>query len=285
MACLALMPMTASLSMAAQNGLERQLGTLPTTEITSNHSVNIRYEHRFEEPISPPGENNLFYNLLGMDGEAHFYFDISYGLTQHLEATLSREQDFKTYGFETKWSALRQGLEIGSIRSPISLSLAANIQVRTERSLPNDKRFSGGGNAIASRCFKDKSFEWLLEGMSQSNTRIAEPEAPMENSLALGTGIIWRLDRVNLFAEAAYPLSVGDWSYRENFSGRADWGIPPLGAGMHFHTSKRIFSLIVTNYTSMLAANFLAGAHAPSASRMMEWRLGFNITQGFPSGE
>lgn len=259
---------------------DRMLATLPTAEVTPNQHLFTRFAHRFVDPIAPPGENNPFYNLLGMDGSANIYFDVSAGLANLGEITLGREREYKTYSLEGKILPWSQRYD----RKPISVAFTVNTQVRTERGVEDDKRFSFGGSAIVSRSLFNDRLDVLAHAIAQSHTNVTETGMSPDHSLAAALGLIWRLDRLSLFGEIIFPLSVGDIGYRRTYPGRAENGIMPIGTGLNYRIYNHAFALTVTNYTSLLAAQYASGAHAPGLSRVQEWRLGFNLTRLFKLG-
>jgi Membrane bound beta barrel domain (DUF5777) len=259
---------------------DRFLATLPTAEVTPNQHVFTRFAHRFEEPIAPAGENNPFYHLLGMDGSANIYFDVAAGFANLGEVTLGREREYKTYSLEGKILPWSQRFD----HKPISLAFTLNAQVRTERGLEDDKRLSLGGSAIISRSLFGDRLDLLGHAMAQSHTNVTETGESPDHSLAAALGVIWRIDRLSLFGELIVPLAFGDIGYRRTYAGRAENGIMPIGAGFNYRIYNHAFALTVTNYTSMLPAQYTSGAHSPGLSRLHEWRLGFNLTRLFKLG-
>jgi hypothetical protein len=259
---------------------DRNLSVLQTAEITPNQNLFTRFDHRFDDPISPQGENNPFYNLLGMDGGANIYFDLGFGLGNLGEVTLGRERENKTYGLEGKLQAWNQRVD----HRPLSLALTGNVQVRTDRGIEAAKRASLGGSLIVSRSFREDQFEIVTNTLFQSHTNIAETLDKPDHSLAVGLGGIWRLDRLSFFAEGIFPLHLGDFGYRRTYPGRASNGIPLQGYGFNYRIYNHSFALTVTNYTSIFASNYIVGAHTPGPDRLNDWRLGFNLTRSFKVG-
>lgn len=259
---------------------DRNLSVLQTAEITPNKHLFTRFNHRFEEPISPEGENNPFYALLGMDGPANIYVDLAAGFGNLWELTLARETEGKTYGLEAKVQLWNQRVD----HRPLSIAVTANGQFRTERRVEDGKRASAGGSLILTRSVLDDRLEFLLNAWAQSHTNTAQPGVEPDHSLAAGGGLLWRHDRLSFWGEWILPAGIGDFGYRENYPGRAEDGIPLQAYGFNYRIYYHAFALTVSNYTDMLATNFIAGAHRPGATRLNEWRLGFNLTRTFKVG-
>lgn len=259
---------------------DRNLSVLQTAEITPNKQLFMRFNHRFEDPISPEGENNPFYGLLGMDGPANIYVDLAAGIANLWEVTLSRERQRKTYGLEAKLQVWNQRID----HRPLSVALTLNTQVRTERQVENDKKASLGGSLIVTRSLLDDRLELLFNGLAQTNTNVAERGNDPDHSLATGLGILWRHERLSFWGEWILPLQFGHLGYRNTYSGRAEDGIALQGYGLTYRIYNHAFAITVTNYTDLLASNFIAGAHQPGSTRMDEWRLGFNLTRSFKVG-
>ncbi len=256
---------------------DRNLSVMQTAEITHNKHLFNRFNHRFEEPIAPAGEINPLYHLLGMDGSANIYFDIALGLANLAEITLARERLHRTYALEGKLQVWNHRVD----KKPLSLAVTGNVQFRTDRQIETEKRPSFGGSVILDRHLFQDRLNLLFNGFAQSHTNIAQLGFKPDHSVAAGLGALYRIDRASLFGEWIYPISIGDAGYRRTYPGRADNGIPLQAYGFNYRIYYHSFSLLVSNYTSMLAGNFIAGAASPSAERVNEWRLGFNITRTF----
>jgi hypothetical protein len=259
---------------------DRNLSVLQTAEITPNKHVSMRFDHRFEDPISPEGENNPFYQALGMDGPANIYVDLAAGFGNLWEFTLARERRLKTYGLEAKAQVWNQRAD----HRPFSLALTLNGQMRTEREVEKDKNISLGGSLILERSFWNDRLDLVGNGLAQSHSNIDQPGASPDHSVAAGAGLIYRYDRLSFFGEWIFPLQFGERGYRSVYPGRAENGIPLQAYGFNYRIFYHSFALLVSNYTDILAANFIAGAHRPGETRLNEWRLGFNLHRTFKVG-
>jgi hypothetical protein len=259
---------------------DRNLSVLQTAEITPNKHLFMRFNHRFEDPISPEGENNPLYGLLGMDGPANIYVDLAAGFGNLWEFTLARESSLKTYGLEAKLQMWNQRVD----KRPLSAALTGNFQFRTERRVEDDRKASFGGSLILTRSLWNDRLELLFNGLAQSHTNTGEIELKPDHSMAAGLGALWRQDRLSFWGEWILPMRVGDSGYRKEYPGRAEDGIALQAYGLNYRIYYHSFALTVSNYTDMLAANFIAGAHQPGATRLNEWRFGFNMTRTFKVG-
>jgi Membrane bound beta barrel domain (DUF5777) len=259
---------------------DRNLAVLQTAEITPNKHFYMRFNHRFEDPIAPEGENNPFYGMLGMDGPANIYVDLAAGVANLWEVTLARERQFKTYGLEAKLQAWNQRFD----HKPLSVAITLNTQVRTERQVEDDKKVSFGGSLILTRSLWNDRLELLFNGLAQTHTNATERGADADHSMAAGMGVLWRYSRLSFWGEWILPLQFGDLGYRNNYDDRYREGIALQGYGFTYRIYNHAFAITVTNYTDLLAANFIAGAHQPGATRTQEWRLGFNLTRTFKVG-
>jgi Membrane bound beta barrel domain (DUF5777) len=259
------------------NATEPVLGGMSTYQVIPKRAMLVRVSGRFEEPIAPAGENNLFYNLLGVDGPAEWCFALSGGFGPRMEWTFSRETAFKTFGGEIKWQAFSQRHDA----KPLNLALTLNSQIRTARGLESDKRVSVGGSLVTAREWWDRNLEFSASLMGQSHTNATQGPSTPDHSVAVGIGSQWHLQPLSLSMEAVVPLGTSKMGYREPFARRNAKGIPSLGAGIHYRSFGNQFTLTVTNDTRMLAANSIAGIQEPHSDRLQEWRLGFSFSRLF----
>ncbi len=259
---------------------DRNLSVLQTAEITPNKHLYMRFNHRFEDPIAPEGENNPFYGLLGMDGPANIYVDLAAGIANLWEVTLARERQYKTYALEAKLQGWNQRID----HRPVSVALTLNSAIRTERQVEVDKKISLGGSLIVTRSFFGDQLELLFNGLAQTKANVADRGTAPDHSVAAAFGTIWRYERVSFWAEGIFPMSIGGLGYLNTYSGLYPNGIPLQAYGFTYRIYNHAFATTVTNYSDLLAANFISGAHAPGATRMNEWRLGFNLTRTFKIG-
>lgn len=259
---------------------DRNLSVMQTAEITPNKHLFMRFNHRFEDPISPEGENNPLYSILGMDGPANIYVDLAAGFGNLWELTLARESRLKTYGLEAKLQLWNQRVD----KRPLSVAFTTNTQFRTDRQVESDRKASYGGSLILTRSLWNDRLEFLFNGLAQSHTNTDETDRGPDHSMAAGMGALWRQDRLSFWGEWILPVQVGGSGYRKEYSGRAENGIALQAYGFNYRIYYHSFALTVSNYTDMLAANFIAGAHQPGATRLNEWRFGFNMTRTFKVG-
>ncbi len=259
---------------------DRNLSVLQTAEITPNKYLYMRFNHRFEDAIAPEGENNPFYGLLGMDGPANIYVDLAAGIANLWEVTLARERQYKTYALEAKLQMWNQRID----HRPLSIALTLNSEIRTEHQIEDDKKISLGGSLILTRSFFSDRMELLFNGLGQTNTNVADRGMASDHSVAVGLGMILRHERISFWAEGFFPVAIGDYGYVNTYSGLYPKGIPLQGYGFTYRIYNHAFAVTITNYSDLLAANFISGAHAPGATRMNEWRLGFNLTRTFNVG-
>ena len=159
-----------------------------------------------------------------------------------------------------------------------------NTQIRTDRQVLSDRRQSFGGSLIVTRSLFDDRLEILFNGLGQSHTNVDQEGQDPDHSAAAGLGALWRYNRLSFWGEWIFPLQIGDAGYVKEYSGLAPDGIPLQAYGFNYRIYNHAFALAVSNYTDMLAANFIAGAHQPGITRLNEWRLGFNLTRTFKVG-
>lgn len=263
---------------------DRLLGVMQTANITENKHLHTFFNHRFIAPISSKEEPNPFYEMLGIDGGANTYFDISWGLANLVEVTVSRESEHKTYGLEGKLQFWNQKTDA----RPLSLAVSANTQVRTVKEFEDDRRYSTGGRAIADWNLLSQRLNLLGNLFAQSHTNPLLDDRPV-HSYGAGLGLITRYDRLSFFGEWVFPLSLGGRGYVdewvENGVPRYEDGIFLQAYGFNYRIYYHAFTLVVSNHSRVSAVNFLPGAQPGAESgtgrRKNEWRLGFNLSRTY----
>jgi hypothetical protein len=206
---------------------------------------------------------------------------LSLAFPYRVEWTLSRESAFKTFGLQSKWQTWNQSED----QMPLSFAMHGNAQIRTQRELDEDKRWSVGGGVQMARHLWQERIEIAGELLGQSATNMTQAQANADHSLAIGVNGHYRMNPLAFYLEAIIPLSLGDYGYREPVSHFQTKGIPFIGAGLSYRTSQSCFEVLVTNSTSMLAANYLGGVNQSTRGRPLEWRLGFDWTRQIKLGK
>ncbi len=261
-------------------GQERlRLPFQPTVAMLQSGEFSVSESHRFAGSIAPIGEPNLFRHALGMDQFGNTAMELSAGIWSNVLGSLAWESRLQSAEVGTKISALRQN----RYRLPISLVLSANLAMRN-RGVEKGDRYSAGGSLTLQRSLFDNHWMLAVSALGQSHTNLEILSVQPRHSFAVGMGIIRQGTSITTFGDVLFPLHQGGYGYRNTYGARAPDGIPPMAFGAGFQLWRGILDVLITNTTSMQYANFLAGADAPTALRMMEWRLGLGYRYGFGIG-
>lgn len=244
--------------------------SLPNSRIPERGAWEVKFAHRFNQPLSEGSFADQVHSLFGLDTNADVNFGASYTLRNNLQAGLWRSNTNDTLEGAIKYVALEQ-----SARMPVTLALRGGVDWRTERDLGD--RTSLFAQAIVSRQFGRRAEIFLHPTIVTNAGRavtVSGSGALFENAFNVPISAAVRT-RGSMFVVAEIIPPQGDLP-DEMDGGDLGWSIGIKRAiGLHW------FEILLTNHQATLTDQYVTGTFQGTPFDASDVRLGFNIERRF----
>ncbi len=253
--------------------------TFKSTRIINSHSIermkakqlDFRVNHRFGEL------NSGSYDLWGLDN-ALISFDLGYGITDWLMASIRRSTYEKTYDGSLKFSVLRQ--QTGKRNIPIALSIYTNAAINTLKDelidsnrddIPLSLRLAFTNQLLIAHKFSESISLQIMPTFVHRNLVNYDEE---NNIVAMGVGGRYKFHRRVAFMCEYF------WT---NHTANNDNYFNPLSLGFDIETGGHVFQLFLSNSRIMEESGFISKTTG-------SWNdggiyFGFNISRVFAIGK
>jgi hypothetical protein len=259
-----------------QKKTEYVSATFKSTRIINGHSIermkaqqlDVRIEHRFGQL------NTGSYNLFGLD-EANTHLGLDYGITDWLMVGVGRGTYEKAYDGFIKFSIARQSIGLKSM--PVSITYLTGMAINSihwdhpERKNYYSSRLSYVNQLLVARKFTERLSLELNPTFVHRN--LVKSALDPNDTYALGMGGRFKLTpRFSFNAEYYWVINPINY-YPTNQS------YNPLSVGFDIDTGGHIFTLLLSNSSTMIEKAFLG--ENPGQWRHGDIHFGFNISRVF----
>jgi hypothetical protein len=276
--------LTASLSMKAQDDLEKMLendtksnveyvrNAFKSSRVINGHSIEMvgkgvldfRILHRFGTFKS--GINNLF----GLD-QASMRMGFDYGISKNFTIGIGRSTFNKEYDGFVKYRVLQQ--KKGAKKFPISLVWVSGMTLNSTKI--TDARLNDFTNRlgyyhqiIAGRKFSEAFSLQISPTFVHRN--LVDTRSEYNDMVAMGIGARIKVSKRSAFLIDTYPILYG---------GVANINYFPLSLGFDIETGGHVFQLHITNAKGMNEKSFISETSQDWGKG--EIQFGFNLSRVF----
>ena len=246
-----------------------QLLSLPSPNIASQGTWEVKFSHRFNQSLSQGSFSDQVHSLFGLDTNADVVFGLSYALRRDLQLSLARSNTNDTVEGAAKFVVLQQARAV-----PLSLTLRGGFDWRTEKDL--DDRHSLFAQAIVSRQFGRKVEIFALPTFVTNAGRAVSGDgsaALFDHAFNVPVGVAYMI-RPPLAVVAEIIPPNGDLP--EEMDADFSWSVGIKRAiGVHW------FEILLTNNQSTMVDQYVTSTFQGTPLDLDDVKLGFNIERRF----
>ena len=236
----------------------------------SQGAWEVRFTHRFNQPINQGSFSSEIHSLFGLDSNADVGLGLSYVAFRDLQFSFYRSNALDDIEFGAKYNVFRQAPAI-----PFSTAVRLGGDWRTETNLKD--RFSGFAQAILSRQFGKRIEITLIPtyvtdaGRTVSgNTSGAIFKDAFNVPIGIALNVHNGLSLIGEFTPKNRDLPVGMRSGTFAWSG----GLKEVVGGHYFE-------LMITNNNATHVDQYITSTYMGSPLKRGDLHLGFNIERRF----
>lgn len=244
--------------------------SLPTSHMPSQGAWEVRFTHRFNQPINQASFSSEIHSLFGLDSNADVGLALSYVAARDLQFSLYRSNALDDIELGAKYNVFRQAPAI-----PFSAAFRLGGDWRTETNL-ND-RFSGFAQAMLSRQFGKRVEITLIPtyvtnaGRTVSgNTSGAIFKGAFNVPIGIAVNVHNGLSLIGEFTPKNRDLPVG------MRGGTFAWS-----AGLKEVVGGHYFELMLTNSNATHVDQYVTSTYMGAPLKRGDLHLGFNIERRF----
>lgn len=242
--------------------------SLPTSQIAPQ-AWEVRFSHRFHQPLSQGSFADQFHSLFGLDSNADVAIGLSYATRPNLQVSLLRSNTNDTFEGAVKYVMLQQ-----TTGAPVGLALRGGADWRTEKDLGD--RTSVFAQAIVSRQFGRKAEVFAIPTFATNAGRAASADASValfEHAFNIPVGVAVMLrPGLSLVAEITPPNADLPDELGSDFA----WAIGIKRAlGGHW------FEILLTNSQGTTVDQYVTTSFQGGPLEAGNVHLGFNIERRF----
>jgi hypothetical protein len=243
--------------------------SLPSARMPAKGIWEVKFSHRFNQPLNQGTFSDQLHSLFGLDTNADVVFGLSYALRRDLQLSVQRSNTNDTIETAAKFVVLQQAEAV-----PLTLALRGGVDWRTERDL--DDRVSLFAQAIVSRQFGRRAEIYLHPTFVTNAGRAVTDEgsgALFENAFNVPISAVVRMrPSLMLVAELIPPQS----DLSDEMDGNLGWAIGIKRAiGGHW------FEVLLTNSQGTTVDQYITSTFQGAGLDAGEVKLGFNIERRF----
>lgn len=240
--------------------LGETLLNIPTPRTLARHSWEVRFTHRFSQPIND-GDIHSFW---GLDSSADIGIALSWAATNHLQFTLFRTDLLDDYELAAKWLVVEEARAV-----PFGLALRGGVDYRSEENL--ERRSSWFAQAILAKRI-GRRLELFIAPSVVTDAPI-DQGSYFRTAYNVPVGAAWLL-RPELSLVAEVIPENGDLP--DGFDSALGWALGLKRAiGGHF------FEIILTNSRATHVDQMLTSSLLGTGLEAGDVHLGFNIVRRF----
>lgn len=243
--------------------------SLPSSQIPTQGTWEVKFSHRFNQPLTEGGFSDQVHALFGLDTNADVVFGVSYAMRRDLQFSVARSNTNDTLEGAVKYVVLQQAPAV-----PLTLTLRGGADWRTEKNL--EDRVSLFAQAIASRKFGNRIEVFALPTFATNAGRAVGGDSSIalfEHAFNVPVGIAIMIRRpLAIVAEVVPPN--GDLP--DDVDGDFGWAL-----GLKRAIGGHWFEILITNSQATLVDQYVSSTFQGAPLDSGDIRLGFNIERRF----
>ena len=246
-----------------------QLLSLPSPQIPSQGTWEVKFSHRFNQPLSDGGLSDQIHSFFGLDTNADVVFGVSYAMRRDLEVSFSRSNTNDTIESALKYVVLQQAPAV-----PLSLTLRGGADWRTEKNL--DDRISLFAQVIASRKIGNKVEVFALPTFATNAGRAVGGNtsvAMFEHAFNVPVGVAFMIKRPLAVVVEVIPPNR---DLADTIDTDFGWAV-----GLKRAIGGHWFEILLTNNQATFVDQYVTSTYQGAALDAGDIRLGFNIERRF----
>ncbi len=243
--------------------------SLPSSHIAGHGSWEVKFTHRFNQPLDRGSFSDRVHSLWGLDSNADVGIGLSYAIRPDLQFSFYRSNALDDIELGAKYIVIQQAPAV-----PVSLALRGGADLRTERGL-ND-RTSLFAQAIVSRQFGHRVEIFAVPTFVTNAGRAVSGQQSSAlfkhaGNVPVGFAVVIT-DALSLVGEAI-PKN------RDLPSGtHADFG---WALGLKRAIGGHYFEILVTDSNATHADQYVTSTYMGAPLNKSDIHLGFNIERRF----
>jgi hypothetical protein len=243
--------------------------SLPSSQIPSQGTWEVKFTHRFNQPLSQGTFADQVHALFGLDTNADVTFGLSYALRRDLQFSVARSNTNDTLETAVKYVVLQQARAV-----PLTLTLRGGADWRTEKDLGD--RVSLFAQAIVSRRIGERMEVFALPTYATNAGRVVVGNgsgALFEHAFNVPLGVAVMIRRPLAIVAEVIPPN-GDLP--DELDGDFGWAL-----GLKRAIGGHWFEILLTNNQSSFVDQYVTSTFQGAPLRAGDVRLGFNIERRF----
>lgn len=243
--------------------------SLPSSQIPTQGTWEVKFTHRFNQPLNEGDLGDQVHGLFGLDTNADVVFAFSKVIGRNLQLSLSRSNTNDTLEGAVKYVVLQQAPAV-----PFTLTLRGGADWRTERNL--DDRVSLFAQAIVSRRIGTRAEVFALPTFATNAGRAVISDrsgALFEHAFNMPIAVAVMIRRPLAIVAEIIPPN-GDLP--DEVDGDFGWSFGIKRAiGGHW------FEILLTNNQSTFVDQYVTTTFQGAPLQSGDMKLGFNIERRF----
>lgn len=246
--------------------------SLPTSHIPNEGTWEVKFTHRFNQPLDQGSMSDRVHSLFGLDSSADVGIGFSWAPRRDLQFSVLRSNALDDIELAAKYIVLQQSAAL-----PVTIALRGGGDWRTERDLRD--RSSVFAQGLVSHQFGHRAEVFLLPTFATNAGRGSTPRR---------TGALFKSAfnvPIGLAVMIVPPLSVVAELIPANRDLPSDlttdfgWAL-----GLKRAVGGHYFEILLTNSNSTLVDQYVSSTYMGSPLRRGDVRLGFNIERRWGKG-
>lgn len=243
--------------------------SLPSSQIPTQGTWEVKFSHRFNQPLTEGGFSDQVHSLFGLDTNADVVFAVSKTLRRDLQLSVARSNTNDTLEGALKYVVLQQAPAM-----PVTLTLRGGADWRTERDI--EDRVSLFAQAIVSRKIGSKAEIFALPTFATNAGRGVSGNtsgALFEHAFNVPVGIAIMIRRpLAVVAEIIPPNRDLPATMDSDFG----WAL-----GLKRAIGGHWFEILLTNSQATFVDQYVTTTFQGAPLDSGDIRLGFNIERRF----
>ncbi|HUP49685.1 MAG TPA: DUF5777 family beta-barrel protein [Thermoanaerobaculia bacterium] len=240
--------------------------TLPTSHIPARGTWEVKFTHRFNQPID---EGEWVHSLFGLDSGANVTMGLSYVPRDDVQLAVARSNVLDTIEASAKYVVVQQAPAI-----PITVTLRGGAAWRTERNV--DDRSSWFGQAIVSRQFGRRVALYAMPTLVTGAGRAVSGEASaalFRHAFNVPVGVSFMIQPATSLIAEVIPVNR---DLPGSIDSELSWALGVKRAiGGHY------FEILLTNNNATTVDQYVTSTYQGGPLRRGDIQLGFNIERRF----
>ncbi|HVR44154.1 MAG TPA: DUF5777 family beta-barrel protein [Thermoanaerobaculia bacterium] len=240
--------------------LGESLLNLPTPRTIGHRSWEIRFTHRFSQPINEGDEHSLW----GLDSSADIGIGLAWAATPHLQLSIFRTDLLDDFEIGAKYMIVEEAPAI-----PLSIAVRGGVDWRTEEHV--ERRTSWFAQAIVSKRI-GRRVELFVVPSFVTDAQIDGNRA-FERAFNLPVGIAWEIrPELSLIAELVPENS----DLPDDLESSIAWAV-----GIKRAVGGHYFEVLLSNSRATHVDQYLTSTLLGTGLRSGDFHLGFNLERRF----